>query len=140
MSKVSVQNGRGAIHGNALCWAARIISLLPGTGATAYVSVTTAIWAAQYGNVGHIFQNATMFFAILVLPGLIAWRWHLVGGIIMLLESTYNILMIASSIANHDPYAYFELDPSYVLRAILPMWMTILVGALLHLIAWGRER
>jgi hypothetical protein len=58
----------------------------------------------------------------------------------MMLESTFNILMIANSIATDDPYAYFELDQSYVVRAILPMWMTMFVGGFLHLVAWGQER
>jgi hypothetical protein len=140
MSIVPAQNGRGAVHGKAFCWAARIISLVPGIGYTAYASVDTAIWAARYGNFWDIFQTAGMLFVLLVLPGLIGWRWHVEGGLIMMLESSGNILMIAISIATHDPYAYFELDPSYVLRVILPIWVTILVGAFLHLIAWGTEK
>jgi hypothetical protein len=123
MSEIPVQNGRRAVHGSALCWAARIISLVPVIAYTAYASVDTAIWAAKYGDFWDVFQTASMLFVLLVLPGLIGWRWHVAGGLIMMLESSFNILMIAVSVATHDSYAYFEMDPSYVLRAILPIWV-----------------
>ena len=139
MTNFGVINTRKSAHGKPLCWAARIVSLIPGIGYTAYASVDAAIWAARYGDVWDIFQTAGMLFVLLVLPALVGWRWHLAGGLIMMLESSVNILMIANSIATHDSYAYFELDPSYVLRAILPMWVTILVGSCLHLMAWARE-
>ena len=139
LKKIDLEHSSRPEHGKALCWAARIVSLLPGIGATAYVSIDTASWAAKYGDVWDIFQTVGMSFFILVLPALVGWRWHLAGGLIMMLESSVNILMIANSIATNNPYAYFEADPSYVLRAILPMWVTILVGSCLHLMAWARE-
>jgi hypothetical protein len=139
-NEISVQGSREAVHGRAGCWVARIVSLIPGIGATAYACVDTAAWAVRYGDVWDILRTAGTFSLLLVLPGLIGWRWHLAGGLIIMFESSLNILMIANSIATHDSYAYFELDPSYVLRAILPVWVTMFVGGFLHVVAWGSEK
>jgi len=113
--------------------------LVPVLGYTFYASADTAIWASRYGNLWDIFETTGMLFVLLLLPGLIGWRWHLAGGWIMMLESSVNLLMISVSVATSDPYAYFELDPSYVLRVILPMWVTVFVGAILHQTAWWME-
>ena len=116
------------VHGRALCWAARIISLLPGLAA-AYASIHTVIWAAKYGNVGDIFQTASMCFAILVVPGLIAWRWHLAGSVLLAVPALMLVFVPFTS----------EIDRSYGLLCILPLGLALFAGAFINLMVWVWE-
>jgi hypothetical protein len=128
MNKFAVRNNRRSVHGRALCWAARIISLLPGLAA-AYDSRDTVIWAAKYGNVGDIFQTASMWFALLVLPGLIAWRWHLAGSVLLAVPALMLVFVPFTS----------EIDRSYGLLCILPLGLALFAGAFINLMVWVWE-
>lgn len=117
-----------------LWWTAGIISVLPGFIATIFVAVNTAIWAARFGSSWDPVREAAILFVILVLPGIIAWRWHLGGGLLLIVEAGLNMFMIAVSLITHDAYAYFELDQTLVAYVILPMWMAMFVGGLQHVV------
>lgn len=129
MNKVGVRNNRRSVHGKALCWAARIVSLIPGIGATAYVSIDTAIWAAKYGSGGDIFQTATLCFALLVLPGLIAWCWHLAGSVLLAVPALMLVFVAFTG----------EIDRSYAFCCMLPLGLAFFAGAFMHLMVWVWE-
>jgi hypothetical protein len=138
ISKVSVDSSRKPAHRKGWCWAARIISLLPAITPLVWIAAyAAAIDAVAYGI------DATLGFVVFALSplvALIAWRWHLVGGLLLTIPAGFNVCLIAVSLINGDPYGYYELDQSFVARAILPLWMAMFIGGLLHLIAWWKER
>ncbi len=140
MGEATVTEYRGGPHGKAWCWAARFVSLVPGVVATVYASLDVIRWWATYGF-GHDLLGFFPFlcFAALVVPGLVAWRWHGLGGFLLVSQSALHILWIAASMADRTSYGYFELDPSYVLRSILPIWTGMFVGGCLHFIAGSSE-
>jgi hypothetical protein len=140
MSEATARERRGRLHGEAWCWAARFVSLVPGVAATVYASLDVIRRWATYGF-GHDLLGFYPFFcfAALVVPGIVAWRWHGLGGFLLVGQSVLHILWIAASMAGHTSYGYFELAPSYVLRSILPIWTGMFIGGCLHFIAWSCE-
>ncbi|MFC1924739.1 hypothetical protein ACFLXA_05205 [Chloroflexota bacterium] len=140
MSKIRIEDSYRRTHGSVLCWLARAIALLPVIVATTYIWIDSVWFASKYGTGWEEFIVGIFLLCFLVLPGLIAWRWHLLGGIILALESAFHIFLIDVSIASHDVYLYFELDRYIVLRIILPFWIIIFIGASLHLFVWWEER
>jgi hypothetical protein len=133
------QNRRRAIHGGVCCWVARIVSLLPGAAATLYVSIEAVRSWMAYGSSSGVLPSLLICLVALLLPSLVAWRQHGPGGTMLVCESSLHIMLLAASIVTHHPYAYFELDRSFVLHAILPFWTMLFVGGWLHLISWGNE-
>lgn len=140
LSKVSTEANDRPIHGSFLCWIARIIALLPGIGATTYVWIDSVKFAIKCDAGWENYIAGIPLLCLLVLPGLIAWRWHLLGGIILAFVSAFNIFLIALSIYYSNPYLYLELEQYFVLHTILPFWVMILIGASLHLFVWWKER
>jgi hypothetical protein len=129
MSKVDVDSSSKPVHGQGLCWAARIISILP--------AITPLVWITAHGIDA---ASAFGLFAFVALPAFIAWRCHIVGGLLLIIPAGLNLYLITVSLITRDPYAYFELDRSFVVRVILPIWTAAFVGGLLHIVAWCRER
>jgi hypothetical protein len=83
--------------------------------------------------------SAFVVFALFALPAVIAWRCHLVGGLLLTIRAGLHICLVTVSLVNRDPYAYFELDLGFVASAILPAWTVAFIGGLLHLIVGWRE-
>ena len=119
------------VHGRALCWAARIVSLIPGI---AYASIATAIRAAEHGSGGEIFQTAAGCFAILVLPGLIAWRRHLAGSVLL---AGYALVIVFVGFTSEVAFTS-EID-SHGLLWILPLGLALFAGAFINLMVWVWE-
>ena len=113
-----------------LRWAAGIVSLAPGVFACTRVLVEEIVYDA---NLEFFLQGFVLFLLFLVVPGLIAWRWHLIGGLFLVFHSGFHILLIVWG-------NYLELDRTYALRIILPFWVAFCTGGVLHLAVWWRER
>jgi hypothetical protein len=126
----------GPPHSSALCWAARIISIA--------VSIATACilvaWAVSYGvNEGmggispfHFGLSVFHFWFIPVLLVAIAWRYHLFGGVVMMLYSPMLFLITGFITVVSEGHQ----DVSHLVLAAL----VFPVGAALHLVAWCKER
>jgi hypothetical protein len=116
---------------NPLCWAARLLALGYGLLIALYtlgVLILTLI--------GHVSRGETWGSALWLLTGLpffvplvlavVAWRWHLLGG----------TLIAAGSVAL---YLFFALSGNMqwgVHLYVLPL----LLGGLLHLLVWYKEK
>ena len=96
------------------------------------------MWMAAHGIDA---ASAFVVLPLFAVPALMAWRWHLVGGVLLIALAGFNLYLITVSLISRDPYAYFELDPSFVARAILPVWTAMFIGGFLHVIVcWWEER
>ncbi|OGO03581.1 MAG: hypothetical protein A2Y72_05465 [Chloroflexi bacterium RBG_13_53_26] len=126
MKKIDLEHSSRPEHGKALCWAARIVSLLPGTAATAYAAYVSMRWPAAYGSEGPLF-----FFAILALPGLIAWRWHLTGGLLIVFSGTMFVSYCIVWLPYESVVFYYLVWPSA---------MVFFAGGVLHLVVAERDR
>jgi hypothetical protein len=135
VSKVSVQNGRGAIHGKDFCWAARIVPMAIGAWLAVGVMITYiylyyVIWPHDYEVEMHDHVAVLIWLVPLVLAA-IAWKWHLVGGISIVLATAAFFL-------------YFVLRPPYEAGTFyfttFPWAMVFLGGGILNIRAWARER
>ena len=123
-------------HGTGPCLAARIISM----AVSMVIACILAAWGASYGvNEGHggispfyFGLSAFHFWLIPVLLVAIAWRYHLFGGVAMLLYSPLPFFIkgfIALVSEGHQ-------DVSHLVLAAL----VFPVGAPLHLVATWKER
>jgi hypothetical protein len=69
-----------------------------------------------------------------MLPFVLAWRRHLLGGIVIVAVSIYFIWYIWLG----------PIPPWFETRAwtvyVLPLWALSCAGGLLHLVAWWKER
>ena len=108
-------------HGNALCWAARIVSLVPSIWAIFFV-VLSAEW-------GGLLVVAVFF----IVPAVLAWRWHFLGGIAFLVPCGCFVYHICST--NHP----FDLQRGYFVRAVAPFLAVWLVSSVLHILVWWKE-
>jgi hypothetical protein len=127
---------RNSLHGNTSCWAARLISMA--------VSIATACilvaWAVSYGvNEGmggivpfHFGLSVFHFWLIPAVLTVIAWRYHLFGGAVMLLYSPIPFLITCFITVVSEGHQ----DVSHLVLAAL----VFPVGAVLHLVAWCREK
>jgi len=124
------------MHGNTLCWAARLISI----AVSVAIDCILVAWAVSYGvneGMGGISPfdfglSVFHFWFIPVLLVAIAWKYHLFGGVAMLLYSPTSFLIagfIAVVCEGHQ-------DVSHLVLAAL----VFPVGAVLPLVAWWKER
>jgi hypothetical protein len=127
---------RESMHGDTLCWAARIISI----AVSIVIACILAAWAASYGlneDMGGISPfyfglSVFHFWFIPVMLVVIAWRCHLLGGVAMLLYSPMPFLItwfITVVSEGHQDVSHLVLA-----AFVFP------VGAALHLVAWWKER
>jgi len=126
----------GPPHGGALCWTARLISI----AVSIVIACILAAWAASYGvNEGHggippLYFGLSVFhfWFIPVLLVAIAWRYHLFGGVVMLLYSPVPFLITGFITVVGEGHQ----DVSHLVLAAL----VLPIGAALHLVAWWKER
>jgi hypothetical protein len=89
-----------------------------------------AIWPHDYEVQMHEPLTGLIWLVPLVLAA-IAWKWHLVGGMSIVLATAVFFL-------------YFVLRPPYEAGTfyfvIFPWAMVFLGGGILNILAWGRER
>lgn len=130
-------------EGGPICRAARLVTLasLPGTPSAAYVHAITIptnpydydpkwylvflLWLSPLGWVGP--------FYVAMLPCLISWRSHLLGGIITIAISVVYIWgMCLGPIRSWGGAKTF-------MAYLLPLWGLFCAGGILHLLAWWKE-
>lgn len=116
-----------------LCWTARVLSLAAG------VAFCTWVLVENIGNRtnAEIYVPVSMFLPFFMLmlvwyvgPGVIAWRWPLIGGLLLVLQSGLYILLI---IWNYSKLDRIDALPISLLAALC-------AGGVLHLAAWWRDR
>jgi hypothetical protein len=132
MSTFGSEHNRRSVHGRTLCWAARIVPMYIGLWLA--VGVMIAYVDAILPHDYEVEIQDPMAGLILLVPlvlAAIAWRWHLIGGISIILATAISFL-------------YFVLRPPYEAGTFyfvyFPWAMVFLGGGILNLIAWGRER
>jgi hypothetical protein len=136
MTEIHARASSESRHGTGLCFAARLISVAVSAG----MACILASWAASYGvNEGmggivpfHFGLSVFHFWLIPAMLTVIAWRYHLSGGVVMLLYSPIPFLITFLITVMSEGHQ----DASHLVFAafVLP------VGAALHLVAWWRER
>jgi uncharacterized membrane protein len=111
-----------------LRWVARIISLLPGTGMIlGYLGFNIGLFFRKgvfyWYALGYELRMPAIFLAI----GGIAWRWPLVGGIIMIPIAVYFLAVAWDT----------DMDPVIC----LPLGVVLLAGGILNIIIspWRRR-
>ncbi len=127
---------RESIHGNTLCFAARLVSI----AVSMIMACFLAAWAASYGldeDMGgiasfHFGLSVFHFWFVPVLLVAIAWKYHLLGGVLILLYSPAPFLITCFITVVSEGHQ----DVSHLVLAGL----VFPVGAALHLVAWSKER
>jgi hypothetical protein len=128
----NVRNSPKIKHRSGLCWAARTVALGVG-GYLALVSlapVLETIMPHDYAVEVHCSVYALVGFVPL-LAAAIGWRWHLLGGLLMIL----TIAGISTNIALNSPPSELE----YLVFAI-PIAAAALAAGILQLVVWWMER
>jgi len=134
---VSYSNTTGSKGTSRLCWAARIVCLVPWIAAPLSALVAEATHRFMYETVSPfnlVFAFWVGFWALFFpgflmwFPTTIAWRRHLLGGIMLTLSSSFTITCL------------FVVGWASALPYLLPVPMLILVGGLLHLAVSWQER
>lgn len=137
MTEIEARAGCESRHGTVPCYAARVVSIAV---SIAVACILTA-WAASYGvseGMGGIppFHFGLSVFHFWFIPALlvtIAWRYHLLGGALMLLYSPVPFLITGFVTVVSEGHQ----DVSHLILAafVLP------VGAALHVaVAWKEGR
>jgi hypothetical protein len=115
-----------------LCWAARLLALGYGLFIALYVLGTgfpTVTGYASRGEMGELVSSLLrwlFFYFPLVPAAIIAWRWHLAGGILLIAAGAAVCVGLALSSGMQWPVYLFALP--------------IFAGSLLHLLVWYREK
>ncbi len=116
-------------HIGRLCWVARLIPLIPVVCAPLLVMN----WELPGYRTEMSLINGIVYFCLLVLlPTVIAWQWHMVGSILIMIPSGAYIY--------HLCFPTHPLDTAFPLHYILPLWAIFFTGGILHIIAWLKER
>jgi len=127
---VSVQSRRNK---DWLCWTARVLSLGAGVGICIWFLVQI-IADRTNSELPLPVSEFLPFFMLTLLwyvgPGVIAWWWPLVGGLLLMLQSGLVIVLIA--------FNYSELDGTGALP--ISLLVALFAGGALHLVAWWRDR
>jgi len=130
-------------HGSRLCWAARLVTLasLLSTPVSAYAQAISSHGFSEYDYTWYlvflIVLSPVMYlspFYIVALPCVLAWRRHLLGGIIIVaisIEFTWYLVL--------GPIPSGDGERLWV-AWVLPLWCLSCAGGLLHLAAWFVER
>jgi len=126
-----------------LCWAARIVCLLPWIAAPLLGLAAEATHGFMYETRSPFnFVLATLGFFVcylifpgflLTIPTLIAWKRHLLGGMLLVLSSGLFIGWICAPVYHFGQ----EITPGMTFFLAVPV--LFLIGGLLHLAAWLTE-
>jgi hypothetical protein len=120
------------VHGRALCWAARIIPLAIGFWIAAWVMIAyiDVLLPHDY-EVEMLDPLAGLIWLVPLVLAAIAWRWHLIGGISIVVATAAFFFYFVS----RPPYEAYSFYIMY-----FPWALVFLGGGVLNLIAWARER
>lgn len=117
-------------HGTGLCWAARIIALCAG-GCLALGVILPLLGSILHGDAAEDYYSVwgLLWFTPL-LSAAISWRWHSVGGWLMIIAA---IGIGANMALNPSPSG-----PEYLVVQI-PIALVFLGVGILHLVVWWKE-
>lgn len=116
-------------HHKTLCWIARLVPLVPVVCAPLLV----LNWELPgYRTEMPLINGIVCFCLLVLLPAVIAWQWHIVGSILILIPSGAYIY--------HLCFPTHPLGPAFPLHYVLPLWAAFFTGGILHLIVGWRER
>jgi hypothetical protein len=104
---------------SALCWSARVVTL---------------VGALLIG-----FPWSIYGIGLTLLVAIIAWRWHLPGGILIILPTVAWLIyvLVAYMFFNERPVSEYEFWDIYPF--LLALAAPFLSGGVLHLIVWWKE-
>jgi hypothetical protein len=132
MRYVGVRNMRRRMHGKAWCCLARVFAMA--FGLCLALGVMLAYLDALLPHDYEVEMQdplAGLIWLVPLLLAAVAWSWHLVGGV--------SIVLAAAVF-----FSYFLLKPPYEAATFyfvcLPPALLFLAGGVLHLIAWVTER
>lgn len=112
---------RAANINASLCWTARITSLAAGIGLFFLILRVS-------------FDIPALVF--LLVPVLIAWRAHLIGGILLALIALIAANQIIYIRSASQPYGWERMEAILI---VLPVAVVYLISGVLHITVWWRE-
>ncbi len=112
------------MHGKALCWAARI----SGTALSLLAAGYFIYHEIDLGSGPLAVPAAIWFLAFTVTPSMLAWWWHRVGGVFMLVVCLLYADSASVIIGGDDFYG-----------VVLPYAIAWAIAGVLHLIVWRVE-
>ena len=124
-SEVNSKNDRASVHGNTLCWTARIAGTLLSLFAVTYVLSTRA----KYDSAWSVIPAAVCVFALSITPSLVAWWSHRIGGAFVL------IVCIA-----YTELASGIVEGASFVHLVLPFSAVWAASGILHLVLSWKER
>jgi hypothetical protein len=110
---------------SALCWAARTVPLVVAIPLVAWMFYLLWVHTTTYVNDPAPLPMLAVFSVPLVFA-LIAWRWHLVGGV--LLSAFAALVIVVPLILTGSDFL------------LILVGAVLLAGGLLHLIVWWQEK
>lgn len=115
---------RVALHGSAICWAARIAGTLFSLSAAVYVLAAEA----RYDSHWMVVPAAVCVLALSIAPSLVAWRSHRVGGAFLV------VVCLAYTELAHE-----VLDRTTFFHLVLPFAAAWAASGILHLVLPWKE-
>jgi hypothetical protein len=118
-------------HGGGMCWAARIIALCVGGGlALGVILPIVASILDGYATEDYYSVWGLLWFAPL-LSAAISWRWHFIGGSLMIISA----IGVGANVAlNPSPSG-----PEYLVIEV-PIGVVVLAVGILQLVVWWKEK
>jgi len=126
---VNVESSRESVHGKALCWAARIVSLVVAIPCVLWMFYL--LWELTTTYVNDPTPQLLPIWLIPLVLALVAWRWHVVGGT---LQGAFAILVLVVGINSRT-----EEGPNHDFLFLTPIGAALLIGGMLHIMAWVKE-
>lgn len=125
---VNVESGRESAHGKAVCWAARIVSLVVALPCAVWMFYLPIYWTTHGDDPMPLLLPLDLIPLVL---GLISWRRHLVGGTLL---GAFGILLLVVGINSRT-----EEGPNHDFLFLTPIGAALLIGGMLHIMAWVKE-
>jgi len=90
-------------------------------------------------------EGSLVYLLFPLVSGVIAWRWHLLGGALLIFLSAFYIVWIAYTIVTYPLPIHVEAMPrmivlGYLYLIMLPFLIALAVGGVLHLIVGWKDR
>ena len=129
-------------HHEPMLWIARLLSLAPGIF-IAIMNIREVLRRLRTDGPSLDFVNFVMdgeFFLVLsLIPAVIAWRWHRLGGILLILTGCailgYDIHLISTFEGTWNFGPVF-----YLFYMLIPFSLIITAGGVLHIVYWYKEK
>ena len=121
-----------------LLWAARRMPLIPGIWFLwISIGMIVNLVRGDFHSAGLSFWIAPTLLSLPLLLAVIAWRWHLIGGVLIILFTTASV---SCQLYGSSFWGVFDLFTYYALAIGFGPWLLFFAGGILHLIAWRQEK